>query len=203
MRMSQEEWENGKTDRLKQVKITPDVLTREQCAEIIASCDDFQQDILKADTKPQSKYFDKETLDQNTVERSQEYTNAYRNVTQCPIDEPIFPEWDGKTVYRCKVMRYETGQFLKEHKDAQWMCLSNYWEPNTNKASETLVSIALNDDFTGGDFTIEGECIAQELGSAVEIPQYALPPEREKSLSHGVSEISEGTRYALVFWTFA
>lgn len=184
------------------IKIKSNVLSREQCAEIIAnSLDNFEYDVLKKDIAPQSEYFDKETLDKNTVERSLDESYSKRKVAQSPIDEPIFPEWDGNPVYRCKVMRYETGDFLYEHHDAQWMCLSNYWKPGTNKISESLISIALNDDYEGGEFTVEGEVIPQEVGSAITIPQHAL--DHSKSVSHGVKKVTSGTRYALVFWNFA
>jgi len=187
-------------------KIKDNVLTREECAEIIANATDFEYDYLKFDTAQQSKYSDKETLDKNTKELSvkrsfQIYDNKIRKVSQSPINEPIFAEWEGRPVYRCKVMRYKTGEYVGEHYDAQWMCLSNYWEPNTNMVSHSLTSIALNDDFEGGEFTIKGEVIPQEVGSAVTIPQNAL--DRTKSTMHGVNEVTSGTRYALVFWDFA
>ena len=183
------------------VKIKSNVLSREQCARIIADAANFEYDPLKRDIAPQSEYFDKETLDKNTVERSLDESYSKRKVAQSPIDEPIFPEWDGHPVYRCKVMKYETGDFLYEHHDAQWMCLSNYWKPGTNKISESVISIALNDDYEGGEFTVEGEIIPQEVGSAITIPQHAL--DHNKSVTHGVKEVTSGTRYALVFWNFA
>lgn len=186
---------------MTKIKIKDNVLSREECAKIIADSVDFEYDYLKKDTEQQSEYFDKETLDKNTVERSLNDSYSKRKVAQSPIDDPIFPEWDGHPVYRCKVMKYETGDFINEHRDAQWMCLSNYWKPNTNKISESLISIALNDDFEGGEFTVEGEVIPQEVGSAITIPQHAL--DHSKSVKHGVTKVTSGTRYALVFWNFA
>ena len=186
---------------IRNVKIKHKVLSREECAKIIADASNFEYDYLKKDTVIQSEFADKETLDQNTIDRSQEETFEYRKVSQSPIDEPIFAEWDGHPVYRCKVMKYETGDFLAEHYDAQWMCLSNYWEPDTNKVSESVISIALNDDYEGGEFTVEGEVIPQEVGSAIQIPMNAL--DHDKSVRHGVTEVTSGTRYALVFWNFA
>ena len=183
------------------VKIKHNVLTREECAEIIKNSINFEKDYLKRDTAPQSEYSDRETLDENTLVRSGEFTEKYRKVSQSPIDEPIFPEWDGNPVYRCKVMKYEKGDFLGEHYDAQWMCLSNYWKPGTNQVSQSLISIALNDDYDGGEFTVEGEIIPQKVGSAIQIPQHAL--DKSMSAKHGVTEVTSGTRYALVFWNFA
>jgi len=187
------------------VKIKRNVLSREKCAEIIADADagKFERDVLKRDALPQSELFDKETLDSNTKERSVEKSYQMgRKVSQSPgIDPPIFPEWDGNPVYRCKVMKYETGDYLHEHYDAKWMCLSNYWAPDTNMISQSITSIALNDDYEGGEFTVEGEIINQEVGSAVTVPQHAL--DHTKSAKHGVRRVTSGTRYALVFWNFA
>jgi predicted 2-oxoglutarate/Fe(II)-dependent dioxygenase YbiX len=185
----------------ERIKIIPNVLTREQCAEIIANAKDYEQDFLKRDIAEQSRYFDKETLDKNTIEKSLEDTIGYRKVQQAPIDNPIFPVWDDKPVYRMKVMKYETGDYLRDHKDAGWMCISNYWKPNTNMVSQSLISIALNDDFEGGEFRVEKKIIPQPVGTAVQIPQFGIG--RWDSLSHGVSEVTKGTRYALVFWNFA
>jgi len=184
---------------LDKVNIKHNVLSREECAKIIAGATKFESDYLKRDDVVQSKYFDKETLDKNTTEKSLEDSYTHRRVSQAPI-EPVFPEWDGNPVYRCKVMKYEIDDFLNEHYDAQWMCLSNYWKPGTNKVSHSLISIALNDDFEGGEFTVEGEAIPQEIGTAVTIPQNAL--DKSKSVKHGVTKVTSGTRYALVFWSF-
>ena len=186
---------------MNEVKITPNALTREQCAEIIANAKEYERDMLKRDIVEQSEFYDKETLDKNTVEVPLDKSYSKRKVSQSPIEDPIFPEWDGHPVYRCKVMKYEEGDFIYEHHDAQWMCLSNYWKPGTNKISQSLTSIALNDDFEGGEFTVEGEVIPQEVGAAITIPQHAL--DHDKSLLHGVRKVRKGTRYALVFWNFA
>jgi len=185
----------------KEIKITRNILSREECAKIIENAKTYQRDFLKKDIAKQSEYFDKETLDKNTIEASLDKSYSIRKVAQSPMDEPVFAEWDGNPVYRCKVMKYETGDFIKEHRDAEWMCLSNYWKPGTNKISESLITIALNDDYEGGEFTVEGEVIPQEVGTAITIPQHAL--DHRKSALHGVKEVTAGTRYALVFWNFA
>lgn len=183
---------------MNNVKIKSNVLSREECANIIAGAAEFEQDVFKRDTVTQSKYSDKETLDENTIVDD---LTRVRKVTQASVVDPVFPVWDGNPVYRCKVMKYEVGDYLTEHFDAQWMCLSNYWKPDTNKVSESLISIALNDDYEGGEFTVEGEVIPQEVGSAIQIPMNAL--DHDKSARHGVTEVTSGTRYALVFWNFA
>ena len=182
------------------VRIRKNVLTREQCAKIIEEANNFEYDILKKDLVEQDVSFDKETLDANTIERDYDESFPLRKVSQSPM-EPVFKEWDGNPVYRCKVMKYEKGEYVKPHRDAQWMCLSNYWEPNTNMSSESLVTIPLNDDFEGGEFTVEGKVVPQEVGCAIQI---GCDPHRpEASPIHGVKEVKDGTRYALVFWNFS
>ena len=52
----------------------------------------------------------------------------------------------------------------------------------------------------GGELTVEGIIIPQKVGSLIQIPQpegdiHARP-------KHGVSEVTKGTRYSLVFWNF-
>ena len=183
------------------VRKHPNALTRGQCAAIIAAADSWERDPLKKDIAEQSVYFDKEVLDGNTVIRTLEDSSYLRRVSQSAVNPPTFPMWDDKPVYRCKVMRYDVGDFLAEHNDAMWMCLSNYWEPDTNMVSHSLISIALNDDYEGGEFTVNGgHVIEQEVGTAIHIPQHAL--DKSRAMRHGVTEVTKGTRYALVFWNF-
>jgi|TARA_B100000073_G_scaffold126459_1_gene103472 predicted 2-oxoglutarate/Fe(II)-dependent dioxygenase YbiX len=181
------------------VKIKKNVLSKEECAKLIADSKNFEYDMLKRDTADQSIESNKETLDKNTVVESEEVTFEKRKVSQSPM-EPVFAEWDGNPVYRCKIMKYEQGEFVNEHKDAQWMCMSNYWAPDTNMSSESLMVMPLNDDYEGGEFTVEGTEIPQEVGSVIQIPCDAL--DKDKSASHGVKEVLSGTRYSLVFWNF-
>lgn len=184
----------------EKVRIKRNVLSKEKCEEIIANYTDYEYDLLKTDFVQQSKYSDKETLDAHTVVSDQETTFKTRKVAQSSIKNHIFPEWDGLPVYRSKVMKYEIGDFIDEHRDAQWMCLSNYWEPDTNKASRSLMVVPLNDDYEGGELTVEGEVIPQKVGSVIQIPQSVF--DHTKSARHGIREVKSGTRYALVFWNF-
>lgn len=182
------------------VRIKKNALTPDQCAELIAKANNFEYDILKADTVEQSKFYTKEEMDEGTVEHGYDDSFEKRKVAQSPM-EPVFEEWDGNPVYRCKIMKYEEGEFVDEHRDAQWMCLSNYWKPDTNKQSKSLMVIPLNDDYEGGEFTVEGSVVPQNVGDCIQIPCDPFSP--ETSPKHGVKEITKGTRYSLVFWNFA
>ena len=180
-------------------KIHESVLGKKMCAEIIANAQNFEYDIIKKDIAKQDVTYDKATLDANTVEQTHDDSFPHRRVAQSPV-EPIFKEWDGLPVYRCKVMKYETGDFVNSHRDAQWMCMSNYWEPNTNKSSESVMIIPLNDDYEGGDFTVNGQPVTQRVGDVIQVPCDAL--DIENNPTHGVKEVTRGTRYSLVFWNF-
>lgn len=184
-----------------EVKIVPNVLTPEECAEIIASAEGkYVRDFLKKDMVQQSKYSDKETLDANTETRTVRFSGRKRKLCYAIID-PVFDEWDGKPVYSCRVIRYQVGDFAGPHRDSQWMCLSNYWAPGTNLAAHSVMSCALNDDYEGGEFVADYVTYPQEVGSVIQIPQNPL--DKEKSMGHSVTEVTRGTRYALVFWNFA
>tara|TARA_A100001011_G_scaffold386331_2_gene461947 strand:+ start:10037 stop:10606 length:570 start_codon:yes stop_codon:yes gene_type:complete len=184
----------------EEAKIIPNMLSREMCEKIIANADNWEYDILKRDLVKQDPTFDKATLDKNTIEKGYDDSFRIRKVAQSPM-KPVFEEWDNNPVYRCKVMKYEEGEFVTEHRDAQWMCLSNYWVPNTNKVSQSLIVIPLNDDYEGGEFTVEGKIVPQEVGSAIQINCNPMKP--EISPKHGVTEVTKGTRYSLVFWNFS
>lgn len=79
--------------------------------------------------------------------------------------------------------RMKQGQFYKEHVD----------QGNTPVA--ITASVVLNTDFTGGDFCLFGEelCFSLNKGSLLTFPSNFLYP-------HSVSEVTSGTRYALVTW---
>ena len=181
------------------LKATPNVFTREQCDEIIKNHTDYEHDVVRRDTALQSKYYDRKTLEENTeVIEDQDI----RKVKQCSSN--VITEWEGRPVYRCKVMKYEVGDKTDLHRDTQWMCQSNWWVPETNMVARDLVTIPLNDDYEGGDLRVGDDNknykIPQEIGTAVQFAQSGdldLP-----RAVHGVSEITKGTRYALVFWTF-
>ena len=180
---------------------TPNVLSREQCAQIIDQVKEFKYDILKRDLVKHEVTDDKETIDKNTLERNLIQSAPYRRLAQFHMENPVFASWDGKPVYACKVMKYRKGEFVTPHRDAHWMCLSNYWVPDTNMSSDSLIIIPLNDTFDGGDLSVGDETITQTVGTAI---QFNCNPYRpEISPHHGVSKVTEGTRYSLVFWNFS
>ena len=69
-----------------------------------------------------------------------------------------------------------------------------------DRSNDWTVVCYLNDDYEGGELTVEGEVIPQKVGSLIQIPQ----PEGDINArpKHGVSEVTKGTRYSLVFWNF-
>ena len=97
-------------------------------------------------------------------------------------------------------MMYEVGDFVKEHRDRTGMLHSDCYEPGLDLRSKDLMIIPLNDDYEGGTLTVEGEEIPQKIGTLIQIPQ----PEGDVHLrpKHGVSKVTKGTRYSLVFWNF-
>jgi len=192
----------------KSYTIVPNALTPEQCAEIIAQAEaginhqKFEFDILKADTQEQHQFMTKEELDFRSVEKTVSETSPKRRIMQAhqPYEKQTFSEWDGLPVYRSKVMKYSVGGFCTEHRDGQWQTISNYWVPGTNSYARDLIVIPLNDDYVGGEFTIEGEVVEQSVGTAIQMPQSGdISKPRVK---HGVNYIVEGVRYALVMANF-
>ena len=179
------------------VSVTKNFLSKEQCQNIINSFHTWERDYIKNDTSKPEKTFSKEELDANTEIDPEGY--KIRQVSQSGTD--YITEWDGLPVYRCKVMKYEEGDFVKEHRDSLWMCQSNYWKPNTNQQAKDLMVIPLNDDYEGGEFTINGTEIKQEVGSVIQMPQSGIPGFRPRP-KHGVKEVTKGTRYSMVFWNF-
>ena len=107
------------------IRVTKNYLTKEQCQNIINSFHTWERDKIINDTSRPEKTFSKEQLDANTEIDPEGY--KIRQVSQSATD--YITEWDGLPVYRCKVMKYEEGDFVEEHRDSLWMCQSNYWKP--------------------------------------------------------------------------
>jgi hypothetical protein len=165
-------------------KIVKDILTQEECEELINRKHEWVYDPV---------------IGHDGHEFTQEQGMKIRKVLQSPI-EHIFPEWDGLKVLGTKVMKYEVGDFVKEHRDRTGMLHSDCYEPGLDLRSKDLMIIPLNNNYEGGVLTVDGNEIPQDVGSLIQIPQ----PEGDVNArpKHGISEVTKGTRYSLVFWNF-
>ncbi len=82
------------------------------------------------------------------------------------------------------LLRYETGQFYTEHTDSF-----------TQMPRVLSCSIALNDDYEGGEFAFFGGEIKYKIpkGSALLFPSNFMYP-------HQIMPVTSGTRYSIVTW---
>lgn len=82
------------------------------------------------------------------------------------------------------LLRYETGQFYTEHTDSF-----------TNIPRALSCSIALNDDYEGGEFAFFGRELTYKIpkGSAILFPSNFMYP-------HEIMPVTSGTRYSIVTW---
>ena len=165
-------------------KIIENMISKEKCQELINMVHEWHYDPV---------------IGHDGYEYTQEQGMKIRKVQQCFIPH-IFDVWDGGKVLGTKVMKYEVGDYVKEHKDRTGMLHSDCYEPGLDLRSKDLMIIPLNDEYEGGKLTVEGIEIPQEVGSLIQIPQ----PEGDIDArpKHGVSEVTKGTRYSLVFWNF-
>ena len=89
-----------------------------------------------------------------------------------------------------RLIRYETGQFMKIHTD-------KYPDAETGNLSWPAVTftINLNDDFSGGELSLlDGELVIKvRPRQGIFFPSNFLFP-------HSVEKVTKGTRYALVGW---
>ena len=163
-------------------KIIENTLSVEQCNELIEMEHDW--------------HFDPVINHDGNVN---EHGHLIRQVMQSFVPH-LFDEWDDGKVLGSKVMRYEVGDFVKEHRDRTGMLHSDCYEPGLDLRSKDLMIIPLNDDYEGGELTVNGEVIPQRVGDLIQIPQ----PEGDINArpKHGVSHVTKGTRYSLVFWNF-
>jgi predicted 2-oxoglutarate/Fe(II)-dependent dioxygenase YbiX len=82
------------------------------------------------------------------------------------------------------LLRYETGQFYTEHTDSF-----------TQIHRSLSCSIALNDDYEGGEFAFFGREVKYKIpkGSAILFPSNFMYP-------HEIMPVTSGTRYSIVTW---
>jgi hypothetical protein len=78
------------------------------------------------------------------------------------------------------ILRYETGQFIGEHAD-------------DNEPRVLSMSIALNDDYTGGEFKFWDNVIRLPIGCAIMFPPNFMFP-------HEILPVTSGTRYSMITW---
>ena len=163
-------------------KIIKDFITLEKCQELINMEHDWHIDpVIKHDGTPDK------------------YGSIIRKVKQSFVPH-LFEVWEEGKVLGTKVMKYEVGDFVKEHRDRTGMLHSDCYEAGLDLRSKDLMIIPLNNEYEGGELTVEGTEIPQEVGSLIQIPQ----PEGDINArpKHGVAEVTKGTRYSLVFWNF-
>jgi len=83
---------------------------------------------------------------------------------------------------------YETGGFMKEHID------NIHHSHGQKQGYPHLTSlIFLNDDYGGGEFTLCGEKLDKDKGSAVVFPSNFMFP-------HEVEKVTSGVRYSIMTW---
>ena len=83
---------------------------------------------------------------------------------------------------------YETGGFMKEHID------NIHHSHGQKQGYPHLTSlIFLNDDYGGGEFTLCGESLDKDKGSAVVFPSNFMFP-------HEVEKVTSGVRYSIMTW---
>jgi len=163
-------------------KIIDNVLTKEQCEELI---------------NRQHKWKVTDVISDKGVLNTEGH--KIRQVKESFI-ENIFDTWDGLKVLGTKVMRYEEGDFVKGHRDRLGMLHSSCYEEGSDLYAKDLMVIPLNDDYLGGHFHVEKDVVPQKIGSLIQLAQSGKDEERTP---HGVLPVKEGTRYSLVFWNFA
>lgn len=78
------------------------------------------------------------------------------------------------------ILRYEKGQFIGDHVD-------------DNVPRVLSMSIALNDDYTGGEFKFWDKVIRLPVGGAIMFPSNFMYP-------HEILPVVSGTRYSMITW---
>lgn len=103
---------------------------------------------------------------------------------------PWFTNWTGFN--KIKYNRYEPGQIMELHCDH----IKSMFDGN-RKGNPTLTLLgSLNDDYEGGDLIMwEDTTYHLKAGDLMVFPSTFLYP-------HKVSEVTKGTRYTFVSWTW-
>jgi predicted 2-oxoglutarate/Fe(II)-dependent dioxygenase YbiX len=95
-----------------------------------------------------------------------------------------FPRCEVQLDTGYNLLRYKTGEFYKEHTDSF-----------THEPRVVSCSIALNDEYEGGEFAFFGSevKIRADKGSAIMFPSNFMYP-------HQILPVTSGVRYSIVTW---
>jgi predicted 2-oxoglutarate/Fe(II)-dependent dioxygenase YbiX len=122
-------------------------------------------------------------LDDLLFEVTAKALEEYKSKAPPILEGTYFAEKD--TGY--ELLKYETGNFYKEHTDAA----------NVNNDPHRILScsFALNDDYEGGEFAFFDRELVYNLkkGSCIMFPSNFMYP-------HEIMPVTSGTRYSIVTW---
>jgi hypothetical protein len=122
-------------------------------------------------------------LDDMLFEVTADALKQYKIIAPPISKDTYFAEKD--TGY--ELLRYNTGDFYKEHTDAA----------NVNNDPHRILScsFALNDDYEGGEFAFFNRELVYKLkkGSCIMFPSSFMYP-------HEVMPVTSGTRYSIITW---
>jgi hypothetical protein len=95
-----------------------------------------------------------------------------------------FPEFSPSIDTGYDLLRYETGQFYKQHTDSF-----------LQQQRSISCSVCINDDYSGGEFTFFDReiMIRGGKGSVIVFPSNFMYP-------HEIMPVTEGTRYSIITW---
>jgi predicted 2-oxoglutarate/Fe(II)-dependent dioxygenase YbiX len=179
------------------IVVVENVLSKDVCASIIneyGKTDEWKPLLLLGDL------LDKETRSATGIAISNQNTIGINQEVRKKIDHDLFvASGEAYTKFSSKffvqrqisdsgydLLRYEVGQFYKEHID------------DDSAINRTVsCSFALNDDYEGGEWAFFGGQYKLRVpaGSAIMFPSNFLFP-------HQILPVSSGVRYSVVTWFF-
>lgn len=165
--------------------IVEDFLTLAECRQVILACGDFN--LTKV---PAGMYSGWKTGEQNrniatppVLMYKSKFDKAFSKFNESTYDFCLTRE------YSHFVNEYETGQILDWHRDEDESVEDLYKRTPANRLS---CSIFLNEDFTGGEFTLDGINSWQpSVGQAIFFPSAQL---------HRGGRVTQGTKYNYTVW---
>ena len=90
-----------------------------------------------------------------------------------------------------RLNRYNTGTIMREHVDH----IHTIFDGQRKGIPSITILGGLNDDYEGGEFSICGRDVPLKAGQIVIFPSNYIYP-------HGVKEVTSGTRYSFVSWSW-